>query len=298
MTFRPNRTAGFTLVELLVVIAIIGILIGMLIPAVQHVREAARRTSCLNNFRQIGLALHNYEGARRRLPNGINSPSATEFASSTWLTQILPFIEQQAVWDDARSDYASTPSPFFDHLGMKRVIPTFNCPSDPSSGVAHWTSDGTGNYVVASTNYLGVNGTNFEAQDGMFYLNSETRFAEVTDGLSNTLLVGERPPSPDYWYGWWYAGYGQGASGSPDMVLGTRELNRGATFLDHCDVGPYHFERGSNEMCDTLHFWSHHPGGANFVLADGSVKFISYDADPVMPALSTRAGDEVINEDW
>lgn len=298
MIQRKFHSNGFTLVELLTVIGIIAVLIGMLLPAVQGVREAARRTNCLNNIRQLGLALHNYESARRHLPNGINSANLNRFGSSTWLVQILPFLEQTAVWERAKADYHFSPSPFVDHVGLQVVIPIFNCPSDPSAGVPHWTSDGTRTLLAASTSYLGVNGTNFEERDGIFYLGSKTKLSAIKDGLSNTLMIGERPPSPDYWYGWWYAGYGQDSSGSPDMILGTREINRNASKLESCDFGPYHFERGQGQMCDTMHFWSHHPRGGVFLMADGATKFVSYEGDSILPLVATINGSEAISEIW
>ncbi len=291
-TVRP----AFTLIELLVVIAIIGILVGLTLPAVQMVREASRRTECSNNLRQVALAILNYESARRRLPTGITSYNAVPYASSTWLAQILPFVEQQNIWNQAVSDYSVDPSPFQTHVGMRTVIPTYQCPSDPESGKVHWTHQ---NRIVATTSYLGVNGTNHAARDGVFFLESATKLGDITDGTSNTLMVGERPPSADLWYGWWYAGNGFFGSGSPDMILGVREINTPPpsgvmNYLESCPLGPYNFTSGDpGEQCDTLHFWSHHPGGANFALCDGSVHFFAYDADDIMPQLATRAGAEV-----
>jgi prepilin-type processing-associated H-X9-DG protein len=182
-------------------------------------------------------------------------------------------------------------------------LPTFllnlyQCPSDPNSGQVHWTHNG---YLVATTRYLGVNGTNYTTRDGVFYLNSATKMRDITEGTSNTLLLGERPPSPDLWYGWWYAGHGQSGSGSPDMLLGVRERNDppvgGVTnYLETCPPGPYQFIRGRREQCDTLHFWSYHSGGANFAFCDGSVRLLPYEVDEVLPQLATRAGGEVFDK--
>ena len=282
---------GFTLIELLVVIGFVGILVGLLLPAVQAMRESGRRTTCTNNLRQVALAVLNFESSFKRLPAGITPPTATPYRSLSWLTQILPFADQGPLWDQAREDYAYDPSPYLSHLGMRTPVSLFACPSDPDSGQAHYTHQYR---LVAHTNYLGLNGTDYLKKDGLFFQDSKVRLAEIRDGQSNTLMIGERPPSPDFWYGWWYAGYGQAASGSPDMLLGARERNDGASKLEDCPPGPYRYSRGKQgQPCDTFHFWSYHSGGANFALADGSVHFLAFSADEILPLLATRAGGEV-----
>jgi prepilin-type processing-associated H-X9-DG protein len=165
---------------------------------------------------------------------------------------------------------------------------------------------------VAFTGYLGVSGTNLRAMDGTLYWNSKVKFGDITDGLSNTLVAGERPPGATMDYGWWYAGAGQpdlgGGSagtysprntGSADITLGMAELNlrtTGIPSLDNCPVGPYKYGPGSlNNPCDSYHFWSLHSGGSNFLAGDGSVKFITYGGADVMTALATRSGGEVVN---
>src|SRR5262249_42670158 len=129
----------------------------------------------------------------------------------------------------------------------------------------------------------------------VLYLNSKVRLTDITDGTSNTILVGERPPSPDFWYGWWYAGYGQAGTGSIDMLLGARERNYGGGYVAQFPSRPHHFQPGNiREQCDVFHFWSLHSGGANFVFGDGSVQFLAYSADSILPALATRASGEVV----
>ena len=198
-----TKSNGFTLAELLVVIAIIGILVGILLPAVQMIREGARRTECMNNVRQLALGVMNYESARGHLPPGITGATARPHRSQSWLQPLLPYVEQMAVYDQAVADYQSSPSPFLGHLGMQTLIPVFQCLSELDAGEVHWTHQ---NRLVASTSYLGVNGTDWSTEDGIFYRNSKTRFSDIADGTSNTLMIGERPASPDFWYGWWYAG--------------------------------------------------------------------------------------------
>jgi prepilin-type N-terminal cleavage/methylation domain-containing protein/prepilin-type processing-associated H-X9-DG protein len=301
MKVSANTRLAFTLIELLVVIAVIGVLAGIAFPAVQSVREQARGAECLNRLRQVGVAIKSFEACRKHFPAGINPYNFGEWRSSTWLTRILPFVEQDALWNQATSDYQADPSPFRSHLGMRTVVELYQCPSDPDSAKLSWTHGGR---LVTTTSYVGVNGTNYRERDGVFFLDSRIRINDIQDGLSQTLLVGERPPSPDFWYGWWYAGHGQSGSGSPDMILGVRELNDppppGVTnYLESCPPGPWQFSEGTRgNQCDVLHFWSYHPGGAHFLFCDGHIRLMSYDANEIMPGLATRNGDEVITGDF
>jgi prepilin-type processing-associated H-X9-DG protein len=301
---------AFTLIELLIVVGIISFLIAMLLPAVHIVRESGRRMACSNSLRQLTLGLMNYESAYGQLPIGLRSfnsisgsmigSAANQYYGMSWITRILPFIEQNAMWENAIEDYRFSPIPFRSHRGMQTVLPTVACPSDPVSGQLQWTHQGR---LVACTNYLGVHGTNYKTRDGLFTYDQPIRLAEIADGQSNTLLIGERPPSPDFWYGWWYA-TGSGTVSTGDVTLGVAELNPAksggmSTFLEGCPAGPYRYVAGRNDQCDTLHFWSYHSGGANFALADGSVRFIPYSISAeTLGALATRAGGEVVSFDF
>jgi len=283
-----------TLIELLVVIAIISILIGLLLPAVQKVRAAADKLRCSNNLRQIGLALQLYHDDYLFFPPGVTSDLPTEsYPRMTWLVRLLPYIEQEPLWNETLQAYDRLSSPFLNppHRGLDMIIPTFSCPSDGRVSTSQNTHN---NRRVALTSYVGNLGTNLFKQDGVLFLTSSIRASDIADGLSQTFLVGERPPSSDYWYGWWYAGYGQSGSGSPDMLLGAREINLRDFYVWYCNPGPYHFVSGNiNNQCDVFHFWSLHSNGGHFLLADGAVRFVTYAADPILPALATRAGGEV-----
>ncbi len=287
LRFRTPRL-GFTLIELLVVIGIIGILTTMLLPAVQMVREAGRRTTCSNQVRQLSLALMSYESTHGHLPVGVSNNRP--YFLMTWITRTLPFMEQSSVWNQAIEDYQQhDPFVFVPqlHRGLSTVLPLLGCPSDPVSGQAHWTHQ---DHFVACTNYLGISGTNHTTRDGVFTYGRPTFLAEITDGQSNTLMIGERPPSADFWYGGWYA------SGTMlDVTLGVAEVNPSLSHLENCPPGPYRFGPGRNEQCDTLHFWSYHPSGAHFGLADGSVHLIPYSIDEAtMQALGTKSAGETV----
>lgn len=290
---------GFTLIELLVVISIIAVLFGLTLATVQNVRLAAARTQCANNMRQIALALHNYEAAHRRLPPGATSRQPGEpFPYMYWPARILPFVDEGPLWETTRTAYAQDRQKTWEsvgnHPGMTIVVKAYTCPMDSRVDVPQLAR---GIQLAACMSYQGVSGTNLFRRDGLLFLDSRLRMMEIRDGLSHTLLVGERPPSPDFWYGWWYAGYGQGpdGDGSADAVLGVRERNV-SVYESSCPRGPYHFSPGRfNNQCDLFHFWSPHSGGANFAFADGSVRFLHYSADAILPALATRAGGEVVS---
>jgi len=240
--FRPHRRPGFTLIELLVVIAIIAILIGLLLPAVQKVREAATRTRCANNLHQIGLALHKYNDENGMLPPGVSDSGGRVTPYWSWLALILPNIEQDNLYKQAIT-FATPPSfstfnlwpwggfwlspqtPANPALGV--VVPSYFCPGDARVYTTIPGSQWGGNGNVAFTSYVGVSSgssADFPTSDnsGILFYTSKVRILDIKDGTSNTLMVGERPPSQDLNYGWWFAGAGWDGSGTGDVVLGAR----------------------------------------------------------------------------
>ncbi|MDA1049822.1 MAG: DUF1559 domain-containing protein [Planctomycetota bacterium] len=325
--FGHRQRGAFTLVELLVVIAIIGILVALLLPAVQAAREVARRMQCGNNLKQQVLALHNFHDTYKRFPSahqiGLtwyspyqrpSPPGGTTPGSGyplegpfwSWQMRIATFIEMGTLQDQANMSGTPAGWPWWQTLSSGGSIigvkcSTFACPSD-LNGDESW---GSGSQEAALTSYLGVTGCNqfLEAggQDGMLYVNSSVRMASVTDGTSNTVMIGERSPTNALLYGWQWAGAGDPPYfGAADVVLGVHERAGSPTavtdfFRPGSPIDPTSIHR--------LHFWSYHPGGAQWALADGSIRMITYAADSsvnsstggsptVLESMATRAGSE------
>ncbi|MGL4424377.1 MAG: DUF1559 domain-containing protein, partial [Gemmataceae bacterium] len=271
---------GFSLVELLVVIAIMAVLIGLLLPAVQKVRAAAASSQCQSQLRQHSLALQMWHDTHSRFPPGMNNGAKDPFYELHWSVRLLPYLDQSAMWADVEADYKKQPRPYLStgehHRHVDRVMPIFGCPMDWRVGTA-WTVYQPAQYHVSMMSYRGNSGTRTRKNDGVLYANSRTRITDIRDGTSNTILLGEHPPSSNMIYGWFYFGFGQDGRGSLDSVIGSRELNTSVHLQGVCGPGPYHFEAGTDEdPCSIFHYWSHHPSGANFAFCDGSVRFLTY----------------------
>jgi prepilin-type N-terminal cleavage/methylation domain-containing protein len=292
-----RKRVAFTLIELLVVIAIIAILIALLVPAVQKVRAAAARTKCANNMKQIGLACQSFHSAYKVFPTvedsnyphpfntgGVNGMNNGSPAESGWMAAILPYIDQKALFAKIWAD-------------ENDPLPVFLCPADPR-GAAEYT--GWGGVPFAPTDYVGIEGTDYGAtgaNQGIINGYTAVKISRVTDGTSNTVMVGERPFSQDLYWGWWSyfeldttTGAANTSTDYPDQLNGTPCPN----------TPPYHFGDGPNNVnspCSFSQLWSGHPGhGGFFVFADGSVRWIGYQAKLIVVNLSTYAGNETNNQ--
>ncbi len=284
---------------MMVVLAIVAICAGLVTSAIQKARGAAARLSCANNLRQISLGLHQYHTPFERLPTGVVHapfhswiPATKEpFALLNWHARILPYIGQEPLWRATLDAYARDPvhidSP--PHIGSTTQLKLFLCPLDvPRDWFVRPPK-----LNPASTSYLGVSGTASEEADGLLFMDSNTSFSMVLDGLSQTLIAGERPASLRRMYGRWYGGWGPWYVAN--AFVGVAENLRKENDLG-CPSGPYRFENDKLEnICSVFHFWSLHPGGGNFAFADGSVRFLTYGAASVLPALATRAGGEAMS---
>lgn len=281
---NPWRNKGFTLVELLVVIAIIGVLIALLLPAVQAAREAARRSQCGNNLKQLVLGLHNYHDVRNEFPSGWVSTGQNVKAGWGWSAQILPFVEQGNLYDElgvsrrtlraAIGDTATKPL-------LQTPLDVYRCPSDTSGDTLTGTSTASPNFhrrfhcdncgspalEPAVSNYVG-NGGFFDPNpgdkknNGLFMANEKLTFSDITDGTTNTIAIGERnercragawigarnPPGPDMW---------------------------GSYFVRARVSIKLNDPRDAKGNVCTEGFASSHPTGGQFAMCDGSVRFIT-----------------------
>jgi prepilin-type N-terminal cleavage/methylation domain-containing protein/prepilin-type processing-associated H-X9-DG protein len=322
-----QKRIGFTLIELLVVIAIMAILMGLLLPAVQSVREAAARTQCLNHLRQLGLALQNYNGANGRLPPQGTFTVGNTFSGYSVHARLLPYLEQSnlAAQVDFRLGFAAQPEI------CRERIPVYRCPSDPNdrtrpdNGIEFYPT----NYGFNIGTWLAIDQQTGQAGDGAFGVNQQHRLSEIRDGLSNTLAAAEvksfvpvlldggqpaapfTPPpetpaeviawggtfDPDYGHTQWVSGRTLQSGLTTTFPPNTRvhyQQDGKAYDIDFTNarLGPNTPRQGFRVVTAR----SYHPGGANALLLDGSTKFVSSTiAQSVWRSLGTRAGGETVN---
>lgn len=298
---RRSKVTAFTLVELLVVIAIIGVLVGLLLPAVQAAREAARRMSCSNNMKQIGLGMHNYHDTFKVFPpGGFRSGHWRDPRGNPhwgWGAITLPFIEQQAMHDVLRVNELSMHMLYPDHpdimrQGYLQPLSVFRCPSDAGGDLSSRNFNGRGHFPVKGTefenpsksNYMVSAGTRKGAVfggngDGAFVADVGLSFQDITDGSSNTFMVGERD-DPFCMSGTWLGNRNSGWGGKGmyyTMAIVSNRAGKRLQLFPLNPVAPSNNWRGFSSM---------HTGGANFVFCDGSVHFIpeTIEYNPCMPA--------------
>ncbi len=291
-----RRQFGFTLMELLIAMGVIGILSALGIVAVQRARQAALRMACQNKLKQIGLGMLVYHTTYQRFPAGIQLElDQLGIPFTSWRVNLLPFVGEQTLYNQILARPIVWPRGLSDYFAVTTHVDAYLCPGDPKSGViGHNPIHGID---TAFTNYLGISGINQKTKDGILYLNSQVRSADIGDGSSQTLIVGERPPSVDGSFGNWYTTLAYG-SGTHDAVSGVMEFNAGAalgppSLCPRNVPNPYNEPKSLEGPCNYLHYWSYHPSGANFLYADGSVKLIPYSASSVLLGLSTRNGGEI-----
>jgi prepilin-type N-terminal cleavage/methylation domain-containing protein/prepilin-type processing-associated H-X9-DG protein len=298
---------GFTLIELLVVIAIIAILISLLLPAVQASREAARRAQCVNNLKQLGLALHAYEGAQRTFPPGYVSSFDREGNDIGpgwgWSGMLLPQFEQAPLFNSINFNLAiEEPANLTSRMPSVNV---FDCPSDPHPAT-YWAvqrdiSTGAPRRdicQVASSNYVAMygNGEPGPDGDGCFFRNSAVALRDITDGTSQTIALGER--SHRLGEATW-VGSVTGAIMFPsdnDSIGRYRTETSSGMILGHVGEG----NGPGNPNSDVNTFFSlHSDGGVNFLFSDGHVQFLKATMDyRVYTGLATRAGGEIVSGDF
>jgi len=303
---RPVR--AFTLIELLVVIAIIGVLIALLLPAVQSAREAARRMQCSNNLHQMGLAMHAYHSTHDTFPPAyitavVNNPEAPESGPGWgWGAMLLNDLEQRAIYNASNFSLPITDP---GSLTVRTAnLSVFLCPSNVESGpISLRNKSGTllvsdlsaGQYVASAGQLEPVE---FPASNnGVFYRNSNNGSRSITDGLSMTLMLGER--SRNVADATWL-GVVPTAQVCTNPKWAVQECETASTMVvSHTGsekTGTIYVPNSKNSYADD--YWSRHPGGCNFLFCDGSVRFIKESVNPqIFSFLSTRAGGEVVSSD-
>jgi prepilin-type N-terminal cleavage/methylation domain-containing protein/prepilin-type processing-associated H-X9-DG protein len=300
MSSPKHLRSAFTLIELLVVIAIIAILIGLLLPAVQKVREAAARMKCQNHLKQLGIGLHAYHDVHNQLPLGWQNVPTTPNASWAWAARILPFIEQdnlyKALGVDTRTPQAAYADTAVGRPALLSKVSVYVCPSD--NNPAGDINDNRklsifGGAGVAISNYVG----NFGCNGQGIFSEKLVKIGSITDGTSNTFMVGERRSNAKNFASNWAA----------------KDDTQGGVFGYQSLVGytSYRMQDGytdTNATNPEVAFASNHTGGCNFALCDGSVRFVNqsisyhYETTPPYTATYSKLGDRddggVLGSDW
>lgn len=304
MRMRKARQA-FTLVELLVVIAIIAVLVALLLPAVQQAREAARRTQCKNNIKQLGLGLHNYESTFGQFPAGIQFAfDDTRTFSWSWQVHILPFLDQSPIYNSI--DWEKGIAVAAQSGSLANVPNGYRCPSDPNTRAIFEQTEGLFKGKWGVTSYLGVSGVGvmqvganstmsspetclawerelrLGIRGGILYENSYKKIAEIKDGTANVLICGERGLPGKAEYGWW-----TGPGNAATCPIGWRDV------LLSSAAGLHSKSEGD---AGAMHWWSLHAGGAHFLYGDGTVRFLGYQIKPTVFNSLAHVDDGTVTE--
>lgn len=328
-----KRRAAFTLIELLVVIAIIAILVALLLPAVQQAREAARRVKCKNNLKQIGLALHNYNDTHRVFPPGavVALPSIEAVGSGTWCKPvagtgsaiqrapwtvlILPYMEMSTLYVQFQLEknfpsFHNVPRTSENITAWRRSVAAYQCSSDPASGEGVNNSNylgvmGGGSSANCASNSLSLTtGTRTFFVDGTLFVNSSLSFRDITDGSSNTFLIGETKymttaagaSNPTSACGSGISGYFGWASGVHMTSTSSIAITLAGMQLG-INTANANGGMANTTECLSRMFGSQHVGGCHFTLADGSVRFVSENTSfDVLTNLSRRADGQILGE--
>lgn len=328
---HSSSRVGFTLIELLVVIAIIAILVAILLPAVQQAREAARRSSCKNNMKQLGLAIHNYHDVFEQFPLNYAETFTTNRGTVSWMTTILPYIDQQNLYDNIDFSYGinddpRSPNPAGTPINQpsngwvaKQAIPTFKCPTDTSDPLMPNRANYGGTWAVnsykacagsnwtwatwqhrppapgAGDRFLHNQGHGLDRGNGIIFRGSGFPYSNtlkhVTDGPSMTFMVGEAVPKYCQHTWWWWF---NGVTATTSIPLNAPPV---------CSaVDPNQSEDANLVAChwdwqNNYSFISQHAGGGQFTMGDGSVRFISENIDlTTYRALGSMGGGELLGE--
>jgi prepilin-type N-terminal cleavage/methylation domain-containing protein/prepilin-type processing-associated H-X9-DG protein len=308
-----GRQSGFTLLELLVVVTIVGVVVAFTLVAVQGSRASAARLSCSNNLKQIGLGLQNHQTVYGTFPPQTPRPSYLRGSSygyeggMSWHVFILPYVERSDMWNAIVAAYATNTDPYSaPHAGLRdAVISEYVCPSD---GRLNQSFPISSNAKFSYTSYVGMTGNSDNFTSGLFGAGRGLSPGSITDGLSQTVAVGERPPPDSLSLGWWYTMHnlGREPQSANDYEV---PADGGSSYVDPgCPGNPApwttppglplnFFKQGTTRNeCDSTHYWSLHPGGANFLFVDGSVKFLRYSAAWQLRKLATVAGGEQVDD--
>jgi len=287
---------GLSSTELLVALGIVFLLLGLLLPAVAYIRESANRLSCQNNLRQIGIAINNYASSFGSIP----SNERRFKAPLSWQVAILPQLGYENIYQssldaaDVEKNIMKCPP----HMGQS-VIPLYVCSSDGRLFAPQRDPSGA---TLSLTSYIGIAG--IAGSPGVFDADNPT-FAQITDGLSNTIMVSERPPPNSAEAGTWYVGYlgfaqknaitGKSYFNGPNGRMFLTSPPRAPALDNDCLLDGLSFGPGRLEnRCDRYHLWSLHTRGGNFLFVDASVRFFPYSAYRLIEAFGSRSGGEIV----